>query len=104
METPFTVPNLTGFTNLGQLVRVLLFLAFFVAGIAFLFNLVIGGLQWITAGGDPKNVQSARTRITNAAVGLVIVVAAFAVTLIVGAVFGLNIFNFNFAEPPPPPP
>lgn len=101
----FNVVNLSGFTNLGQILRVLLFLAYFVAGLAFFANLLIGGIQWISAGGDPKNVAAARTRITNSIIGLIIVVAAFAITLIVGAVLGLNIFGFNFSsvEPPPAP-
>ncbi len=100
----FDVPNLTGFTNLGGLISALLSLAYFVAGIAVLFNLIIGGIQWISAGGDPKNVAAARTRITNSFIGLAIVVGAFAVTVIAGAVFGLNIFGFKFGTPPPPPP
>src|SRR3989344_5131310 len=97
----FEVPNLTGFTNLGQLLKVLLLLAFFVAGVAFFFNLIVGGIQWISSGGDPKAITAARSRITQGAVGLIIVVAAFAITLIVGQVFGLNIFGFNFKPPPP---
>lgn len=101
MGTLFPVPNLTGFTGIGGLIRALIMLAFFVAGLAFFANLLIGGLQWISAGGDPKAVAAARTRITNSFIGLAIVVAAFAVTLIVGAVFGLDIFGFSFTPAQP---
>lgn len=37
-------------------------------------------------------MESARGRITNAVIGLVIVVAAFAITLIFTTVLGVNIF------------
>jgi len=84
------------FTNLGRLLSNILLLLFFVAALlAFLF-IIIGGIQWITAGGDKAAASSARDRITAAVVGLLIVVAAFAVTLIISAVFGINLFSFVF--------
>lgn len=84
------------FTNLGAILSNLLLVLFFVAALlAFLF-IVIGGIQWITAGGDKAAASSARDRITAAVVGLLIVVAAFAVTLIISAVFGINLFSFVF--------
>lgn len=93
----FQIPNFFSFNNLGEILQVLLTLAFFVAGVALLFNIVIGGLQWINAGGDPKAMTAARTRITNAVIGLLIVVAAYAVALIIGQVFGLSIVTgFRF--------
>lgn len=94
--TGFQIANVTGFDDLGSFLRVLLTLAFFVAGLAMFFNVVIGGIQWINAGGDPKALTSARGRITNSIIGLVIVVAAFSITLIIGSVFGLSIFKFVF--------
>ncbi|OGY21511.1 MAG: hypothetical protein A2126_04230 [Candidatus Woykebacteria bacterium GWB1_45_5] len=81
------------FTNLGELLRVVLLLLFvFAAVLAFVF-ILIGGIQWITAGGDKMAAQSARDRITAAVVGLVIVMAAFAITWIVTAALGVNIFT-----------
>jgi len=99
------------FTDLGELLANILTLLFFFAAIlAFLF-IVIGGIQWITAGGDKIAAQNARDRITAAVVGLVIVVAAFAITWIVLALLGINIFggvDFSSINPtsifkPPPP-
>ena len=81
------------FKDLGKLLSNVLALLFFFAGIlAFLF-IIIGGIQWITAGGDKIAAQSARDRITAAVIGLIIVVASFAITLILSAVLGINIFN-----------
>src|SRR3989344_7116474 len=84
------------FDNLGKLMSNALALLFFFAGLLTFFFIVIGGIQWITAGGDAKAAQSARDRITAAVVGLIVVVAAFAITLILGQVFGINIFKFQF--------
>ncbi len=98
-DTAGTVP----FTNLGSLLaNILIVLFFFAAVLAFVF-IVIGGIQWITAGGDKMAAQSARDRITAAVVGLVIVVAAFGITFIVLTVLGINIFSaagITFPSPP----
>ena len=84
--------------NLGDIFNVLLSLAFFVAGVAMFFSLVIGGIQWIVAGGDPKSMDEAERRITNAVIGLIIVVAAFAIALILEQVFGIKIVTgFKFS-------
>jgi hypothetical protein len=81
------------FSNLGLLLsRALLLLFFFAAVLAFVF-IVIGGIQWITAGGDKIAAQAARDRITAAVVGLLIVVAAFAITFIVTSALNINIFG-----------
>lgn len=85
------IPNFSPWSNLGGLIDNLIQLAFFAAGLFFFFQMVVGGLQWINAGGDPKAMQSARGRITSAVIGLVIVVGAFAVTRIVERVFGIRI-------------
>lgn len=81
------------FANLGELLANALILLFALAAILSFVFIVIGGIQWITAGGDKVAAQSARDRITAAVVGLLIVVAAFAITLIVTTLFGINIFT-----------
>ena len=47
------------------------------AGVFALFNLITAGLAWITSGGDPKGVESARQKIYMSIVGLVIIAASF---------------------------
>ncbi len=96
----FSVSNPLKFTNLGQIFQSLLTLAFFIAGVAFFIMLLVGGIAWLTSGGDPKALQAARARITNAFVGLLIIVAAYAIAVIIGQVFGISIVNgFNFTSP-----
>lgn len=87
----FTIPNILGFSNLADLIDNIVQLIFFVAGVAFFVNFLIGGIQWINAGGDAKAMDSARNRITNSLIGLIIVVAAFALTRIIENVLGISI-------------
>lgn len=87
----FEIPNILGFTNISQLIDNLIQLAFFVAGIALFVNFLVGGFQWINAGGDAKAMQAARGRITNSLIGLIIVVAAVAITRIIENVLGISI-------------
>lgn len=79
--------------DLGKIVQNILMLAIFAAGIFFLLQIVIGGISWIGAGGDEKALTAARGRITNAVIGFIIVIAAFAITVIVTGAFGINLFQ-----------
>lgn len=47
-----------------------------VAGIAAVIVIIVAGLQYITAGGDSKNVSNAKNTILYASIGLVIIIAA----------------------------
>lgn len=71
------------------------FLGFFtiIGGLMFLLYFVFGGLAWLSSGGDKGKVESARTQMTNAAIGLIIVVLAQFIIGIVSSVLGLNILN-----------
>jgi hypothetical protein len=81
------------FTDLGALIRNVLAIIFFVAGLLAFVFLLIGGLQWITSGGDKQAASAARDRITASLVGLIIIVAAFAITLVIERVFGIRILT-----------
>lgn len=66
-----------------------------ISGIASFFFLLIGGVQWILAGGDKEGTEKARKRITAALIGLAIVFSAYALATLVNAVFGVDILNFR---------
>lgn len=61
----------------------------------FLFNILIAGFTWISAGGDKTKLQTARDKITNAFIGLVVVVAAWALLALAGTFFGVNFTDFG---------
>jgi hypothetical protein len=64
-----------------------------IAGLSFLIYFLIGGLTWITAGGDSKKVDTAKAMMTNGAIGMIIIVATYGVVWIVGEVLGIDILN-----------
>jgi len=66
-----------------------------VVALVFFFILVIGGLKWITSGGDEKAVAAARAQITNALIGLAIIFAAWAIINLIGTIFGVNILKLT---------
>ena len=68
-------------------------LALVVVSVVFFFILVLGGLKWVTSGGDEKKVGEARSQITNALIGLAIVFAAWAIMNLIGRVFGISIMG-----------
>lgn len=49
-------------------------------GIVLLFYVILAGWEWMSAGGDGKKVEEAKTRIKNAIIGLVIIVSAYAIS------------------------
>lgn len=64
-----------------------------VAGLMFILYFVLGGISWITAGGQPDKVENAKKQMTNAVIGLIIVVAAYGIAFIVGNVLGIPILQ-----------
>lgn len=61
-----------------------------VAGVIFFAILLIGGFRYLTAGGDEKAAAEARKTLTNAFIGLIIIVASFLIAQLLFAVFGLD--------------
>lgn len=74
---------------LGAIIGALMMFSFIAA---FLY-LLLGGFDWITSGGDKTKLASARDKITNALVGLVIVATVWAITVLVGQFVGIDFPN-----------
>lgn len=66
-----------------------------VAALVFFFLLIVGGIQWMTSGGDKAATETARGRITAALIGLVIVFSAWAIATLINTLFGVDIFNLS---------
>lgn len=64
-----------------------------IAGLYFLGIIIIAAFNWISAGGDSSKVEKATNSITNGLIGLVIIVAAYAVIGVIGSIIGINILN-----------
>jgi hypothetical protein len=81
--------------GLGEIVSQLIpyFLTF--AGILLLLYLLFGGLQLMLSRGDPKAMQDAKGKITNALVGFIIVFTAYWLVQLVGQLLGLESSTFG---------
>lgn len=67
----------------------------FAAIFAFVY-LLIGGINWITSGGDKAKVETARTRIINALVGLILIASIWAIITLVFPAVGLSFPTITF--------
>lgn len=83
----------TGGTPFEQFFSVLLGFFTLIGGLMFLMYFVFGALSWLSAGGEKGKVESAKTQLTNAGIGLIIVVLSQAVVGITSGVLGLQILN-----------
>jgi hypothetical protein len=52
-------------------------------GIIFLIIMILAGYNWMTAGGNEEKVNLAKSRISRAIIGLIIIVSAYAITYFV---------------------
>lgn len=60
-----------------------------VAGIFSLIKILLAGFQFISAGGDPKQIASAWNQIWQAGLGLIVIASSF----VLAAIFGWLIFG-----------
>lgn len=69
-----------GTTDLYSIVGKIINVVLGFLGIVLLFYFIYGGFKWMTAGGDPKGVDEAKNMIKNAVIGLVIIMASYALS------------------------
>lgn len=92
------VANLTGEDFVEGLIRALI-LFFLIAGsLIFLLMLVTGAIGWMTSEGDKMKTQSAKTKITNAFIGLVILFSIFAIIQFVEHFLGFNLLYLRLGS------
>ena len=85
-------------SNIGPIISgVLSFIMAISALLVFLY-LILGGVQWITSGGDKGKTEEARNKITAAVIGLIILAAAYAVLKIMLGFLGLDSITGAFEE------
>jgi len=85
-----------GLISAGKMISAIASLFLVIATIGTLLYFALGGLQWVTAGGDKTQLENARNKITNAIIGLIIVAAAWAVWVLTGNFLGINVEQLPF--------
>ncbi len=94
-------PQNVQITDFGKLISALVGTLLIIAALlAFLF-LIMGGIQWITSGGDKAGMEAARNKITHAIVGLIIVGAAWAIMILVQNFLGITVIGGSISFPKP---
>lgn len=85
-------PSLVPFSDLGDLITTLLRYLFPFAGLILFAYLIIGGFSFLTSGGDPKGMEAAKGKVTNAIVGFIIIFVAYWVVQIFEFIFKIQVF------------
>lgn len=66
-----------------------------VAAVYFMFVLIIAGFTWLSSAGESGKLENARNMMTNGIVGLVIIIASYALIGAIGSMLGINILRFG---------
>ena len=69
-------------------------------GLALFVMLVLGGLNYITAGADPKKAEAAKKTLTAAILGIVLVALAFLFLQIIQNFTGAPVTEFTIRQEP----
>lgn len=87
-------------TNIPGLIGFAVQILFIVAGLVAFVYLLLGGIKWITSGGDKGQVEAARNQIIQALIGLVVVFLAWGLIVLIEKLFGLCLgFSCAFVLP-----
>lgn len=78
-------------TLVGDILTNALQYAIVIAGIIFFLKLVSGGFSYLTSAGDSGKIQAATKEITNALIGLILVISVFFIKQILGVLFNIKI-------------
>lgn len=84
-----TIGSLTSlFTNILQAVSVF-------AGIVLFIMLVIGGFSFLFSGGDQKKLEKAKGTLTNAIIGLIVLLGGFLILKLIETITGIPVTTFT---------
>lgn len=86
-----------GLVFLQLLLHNLIILVFIIAALAFFFMFILGGIQYITSGGEKTATESARGRITAALIGLIIVFLIYAILKLIENFFGFDLTQIDIS-------
>ena len=82
----FTVPPggpVTGVNSASQLITRIIEILLAIAGLLAVIFLIVGGFRYITAGGNEETAEAAKKTITNAIIGIVIIILSFVIVRVI---------------------
>src|SRR3989338_2087783 len=68
------------------------------AGLALFIMLIIGGIKYLTSGGDPKASESAKNTMTYALLGIILMGLAYLIFNILQNFTGVNFLKFDIPD------
>lgn len=85
------------FPDIASIISLILKNSLTIAGVILLGLLIFGGVKFIMSAGsnDSKKAAEAKTIITNAIIGFIVVFAAYFIVQIIGVITGFDILNQN---------
>lgn len=83
-------------TNISTLFSSVLNVVMLIAALLVFGFLIMGGIEWITSGGDKGKAETARNKLTAAVIGLVIVAASYAILTLILNFLGFGDINSVF--------
>jgi hypothetical protein len=69
------------------------------AGVVLFVLLLVGGIKYITSGGDPKATEGAQKTITYAIGGLLLILASYLILVLIWKITGVDVTKFAITQP-----
>ena len=95
---PASLQAKTGQQFISGLLPAIIGFIFIVGTVGFFFMFLFGAIQWIFSGGDKGAVEQAKARITQAFIGLIILIATYAIISLVETFLGINILTIDIGS------
>lgn len=64
-----------------------------IGAIFFVIYFIVASLEWITAGGDSGKLTTARNKMMQGVLGLIILVASYGIIGLIGSIFGIELLE-----------
>ncbi len=84
--------------KLGDIISKLLPYVFSISAILLLIYIASGGLQLMLSRGDPKAIEGAKGKITNAIIGFIILLLAYVIVKLLGQILEIAVFTQLFSK------
>jgi hypothetical protein len=78
------------FDSITKIVNLIIPIMMIVGGLACLFMLLLGAYRYLTSEGNAEKISKAQSIIIYAILGLLLIVASFVITKVIGTVLNIN--------------
>ena len=92
---PKELSDTSGPVFLQNILQLGIRLVLVIGTVIFFFMMLIGGIKWISGGGDKARLEGAQKQITHSLIGLAILLSAFAIIKLVGSLFGIDLLKIT---------